>query len=58
METENRWKYDKVDIGLIDEADMNANEMSNEDFMTLCDNIGKSGMSSVRVATESRMGGS
>lgn len=47
METENRWKYDKVDIGLIDEADMNANEMSNEDFMTLCDNIGKSGMSSV-----------
>ena len=47
METENRWKYDKVDIRLIDEADMNANEMTGEDFATLCDNIGKSGLSSV-----------
>jgi len=32
METENRWKYEKVDINLIDEADMNANEMTGEDF--------------------------
>lgn len=47
METENRWKYEKVDIGLIDEADMNANEMTGEDFAQLCDNIGKSGLSSV-----------
>ena len=47
MEIEDRWKYDKVDIDLIDEADMNANEMSGEDFATLCDNIGKSGLSSV-----------
>lgn len=47
METENRWKYDKVDINLIDEADMNANEMTGEDFAQLCDNIGKSGLSSV-----------
>lgn len=47
METENRWKYEKVDISLIDEADMNANEMTGEDFATLCDNIGKSGLSSV-----------
>lgn len=47
METEERWKYDKVDIRLIDEADMNANEMTGEDFATLCDNIGKSGLSSV-----------
>ena len=47
METENRWKYEKVDIGLIDEAEMNANEMTGEDFATLCDNIGKSGLSSV-----------
>lgn len=47
METENRWKYEKVDIGLIDEADMNANEMTGEDFAALCDNIGKSGLSSV-----------
>lgn len=47
METENRWKYEKVDISLIDEADMNANEMTGEDFAQLCDNIGKSGLSSV-----------
>ena len=47
MEIEDRWKYDKVDINLIDEADMNANEMTGEDFATLCDNIGKSGLSSV-----------
>lgn len=47
METENRWKYEKVDISLIDEAGMNANEMTGEDFAQLCDNIGKSGLSSV-----------
>ena len=47
METENRWKYEKVDVSLIDEADMNANEMTGEDFAQLCDNIGKSGLSSV-----------
>lgn len=47
MGNENRWKYDQVDINLIDEADMNANEMSGEDFAALCDNIGKSGLSSV-----------
>lgn len=47
VNTEDRWKYDKVDISLIDEAEMNANEMTGEDFATLCDNIGKSGMSSV-----------
>lgn len=47
METENRWKYEKVDINLIDEADMNANEMTGEDFAQLCDNIGMSGLSSV-----------
>lgn len=47
MVSEDRWKYDKVDINLIDEAEMNANEMTGEDFATLCDNIGKSGLSSV-----------
>lgn len=47
VSTEDRWKYDKVDISLIDEAEMNANEMTGEDFATLCDNIGKSGLSSV-----------
>lgn len=45
--TEKRWKYDVVDINLIDEAEMNANEMTGEDFAALCDNIGKSGLSSV-----------
>lgn len=44
---EDRWKYDKVDISLIDEAEMNANEMAGEDFAALCDNIDKSGLSSV-----------
>lgn len=47
MEIEDRWKYDKVDISLIDEAQMNANEMTGEDFTTLVENIGKSGLSSV-----------
>lgn len=47
MGNENRWKYEQVDIRLIDEAEMNANEMSGEDFAALCDNIGKSGLSSV-----------
>lgn len=47
MGNENRWKYEQVDISLIDEADMNANEMTGEDFAALCDNIEKSGLSSV-----------
>ena len=47
MEIEDRWKYDVVDINLIDEAELNANEMTGEDFATLCENIGKSGLSSV-----------
>lgn len=44
---QDRWKYEKVDINLIDEAELNANEMTSEDFATLCDNIGMSGLSSV-----------
>ena len=47
MEIEDRWKYEKVDINLIDEAELNANEMSGEDYAQLCDNIGKAGLSSV-----------
>lgn len=47
MGTEDRWKYEKVDISLIDEAELNANEMTGEDFAALCDNINKSGLSSV-----------
>lgn len=47
MVTEERWKYDVVDINLIDEAELNANEMTGEDFAALCDNINKSGLSSV-----------
>ena len=47
MELEDRWKYEKVDINLIDEAELNANEMSGEDYAQLCDNIGKAGLSSV-----------
>ena len=44
---EDRWKYEKVDINLIDEAELNANEMNGEDFAQMCDNIGKAGLSSV-----------
>lgn len=47
MGTEDRWKYKVVDIDLIDEAELNANEMTGEDFAALCENIGKSGLSSV-----------
>lgn len=47
MENEDRWKYAKVDINLIDEVEINANEMSGEDFAQLTDNIAKSGLSSV-----------
>lgn len=36
-----------VDVNLIDEAEINANEMTSEDFSALCDNINKSGLSSV-----------
>lgn len=44
---EDRWKYEKVDVNLIDEAEDNANRMTDEDFAALCDNIGLSGLSSV-----------
>lgn len=47
MNNEERWKYAKVEVGLIDEAEENANEMSADDFQALCDNIGLSGLSSV-----------
>lgn len=47
MTDENRWTYAKVDINLINEAEENANIMSEADFNTLCDNIGASGLSSV-----------
>lgn len=47
MTDENRWIYAKVDIGLINEAEENANIMSEADFSTLCENIGASGLSSV-----------
>lgn len=45
MEKE-KWKYDKVSVDLIAEAEENANVMSENDFQTLCDNIGVSGLSS------------
>lgn len=47
MVNEDRWKYAKVDINLIDEIELNANEMSAEDFAQLTENIEKSGLSSV-----------
>ena len=56
MEIEDRWKYDVVDINLIDEAELNANEMTGEDFATLCENIGKSGLSSVPCCYKKKNG--
>ena len=50
MVNEDRWKYAKVDINLCDEIELNANEMSGEDFAQLTENIEKSGLSSVPTA--------
>lgn len=46
-ELENRWRYERVSIDLIDDAELNANVMSEEDFNQLTENIGISGLSSV-----------
>ena len=56
MENEERWKYAKVDINLIDEVELNANEMSGEDFAQLTDNIAKSGLSSVPTCIKKNNG--
>ena len=53
---EDRWQYAKVDINLIDEAEMNANEMTGEDFAQLCENIGMSGLSSVPCCYKNEQG--
>jgi hypothetical protein len=45
QENENRWKFEKVDINLIDESEINANKMPDEYFSALCDNIENSGLS-------------
>lgn len=42
-----KWKYEKVSIDLIDDAELNANVMTENDFDTLTNNIRKSGLSSV-----------
>ena len=44
---ENRWKYEVVPIDLLDDAELNANVMSEEEFNQLTENIGVSGLSSV-----------
>lgn len=56
METNDKWRYAKVDINLIDEVDVNANEMTQEDFAQLTDNISKSGMSSVPACVKRKDG--
>ena len=35
QENENRWRYEKVDINLVDEAEQNANRMTDEEFNAL-----------------------
>lgn len=42
-----KWKVEKVSIEEIVPAELNANEMSEKDFLQLCNNIGVSGLSSV-----------
>ena len=42
-----RWQYEVVAIELIDDAELNANQMTEEEFTQLCENIGASGLSSV-----------
>ena len=42
-----KWQYKMIDLSLVDDAEMNANVMSEEMFNDLCESIGVSGMSSV-----------
>lgn len=44
---QDKWKVEKVSLEKIVPAELNANEMSEEDFKQLCENIGISGLSSV-----------
>ena len=44
---QDKWEYKKIDLSLIDDAETNANVMSEEMFNDLCESIGLSGMSSV-----------
>lgn len=44
---QDKWKVEKVSLEKIVPAELNANEMSEEDFQQLCENIGISGLSSV-----------
>ena len=44
---QDKWKVEKVSLEKIVPAELNANEMSEEDFHQLCENIGISGLSSV-----------
>lgn len=56
VDIEDRWQYAKVDIDLIDEAEMNANEMTAEDFAQLRENIGISGLSSTPTCYKTEAG--
>lgn len=44
---QDKWEYRKIDLSLVDDAETNANVMSEEMFNDLCESIGLSGMSSV-----------
>ena len=44
---QDKWKVEKVSLEKIVPAELNANEMSEEGFQQLCENIGISGLSSV-----------
>lgn len=56
MEANDKWRYAKVDISLIDEVKVNANEMSDDDFAQLTSNISKSGLSSVPACVKRKDG--
>ena len=54
--SDKRWKFDNVDIVLIDEASLNANIMSETDFRKLCENIRISGLSSAPACYKKKDG--
>lgn len=56
MEANDKWRYAKIDIDLIDEVKVNANEMSEEEFAQLTSNISKSGLSSVPACVKRKDG--
>ena len=52
-----KWKLDTIDIGLIDEAELNANQMTEQAFERLVTNIKQSGGLSSAIGCYKRENG-